>query len=238
MRATWFAGRYKALVIDPGDRSHFATVSDYIHLNPARAGLSAAGELAAYRWSSLKWYGSARRKRPGWLDVETVPGELGRLDRAVDRRRYVERMEERALEGKEAGDSGALKRGWILGGDEFRDRILEMLEGGGGGGGSASDRALRRDHGIRRAEALLAKGLEFAGLLESDLARLPKGDWCKRVIGHVLKQKTSVPLAWLGERLRMGSESHTSRKCARLGDLERSAEAGVLMKRLGNLPPE
>ncbi len=184
-------------------------------------------------WSSLKWYGSARRKRPGWLDVETVLGELGWLDRAVDRRRYVERMEERALEGKEAGDSGALKRGWILGGDEFRDRILEMLEGGGGG--SASDRALRRDHGIRRAEALLAKGLEFAGLLESDLARLPKGDWRKRVIGHVLKRKRVFRWHGLGERLRMGSESHTSRKCARLGDLEHSAEAGVLMKRLGNL---
>ena len=51
-----FAGRYKALPIDPEDRGHFVTVSDYIHLNPARAGLSAAGTLAAYPWRSLKWY--------------------------------------------------------------------------------------------------------------------------------------------------------------------------------------
>jgi hypothetical protein len=44
----------------------------------------------------LKWYGKARSKRPGWLQVETALGELGLADCPGDRRRYVERMEERA----------------------------------------------------------------------------------------------------------------------------------------------
>ena len=34
-----FQGRYKAVVVDPGQRGYFATLSDYIHLNPVRARL-------------------------------------------------------------------------------------------------------------------------------------------------------------------------------------------------------
>lgn len=229
-----FAGRYKAIPVDPEDRSYFATVSDYIHLNPARAGLIGSGPLAAYPWSSLKRYALAGRKRPCWMDVATVPGEFGWRDGAADRRLYLARMEERAQEGRNAGDSGALKRGWILGGEDFRDRILEMLEGES----SASSREYRRDHGERRAESLLFGGLGLAGLDESDLAELPKGDWRKRVIGHVLKRETSVRLAWLGERLRMGSPSYASRKCSCLSDLENSAEVLALLKRLGSLTCE
>jgi REP element-mobilizing transposase RayT len=34
-----FAGRYKALIADGGGGGYFKTVCDYVHLNPARAGL-------------------------------------------------------------------------------------------------------------------------------------------------------------------------------------------------------
>ncbi len=32
-----FQGRYKAMVVDPEERSHLVTLSDYVHLNPIRA---------------------------------------------------------------------------------------------------------------------------------------------------------------------------------------------------------
>jgi hypothetical protein len=34
-----FQGRYKAVVVNPAERDYFATLSDYIHLNPVRARL-------------------------------------------------------------------------------------------------------------------------------------------------------------------------------------------------------
>jgi putative transposase len=39
-----FAGRYKSLVVDDADHSYLRAVCDYVHLNPARAGLVGADE--------------------------------------------------------------------------------------------------------------------------------------------------------------------------------------------------
>ena len=62
-----FAGRYKSLLIDPEERGYLATVSDYIHLNPARAHLTGEEPLGDYRWSSLKWYGrGVATDQAGW----------------------------------------------------------------------------------------------------------------------------------------------------------------------------
>ncbi len=51
-----FQGRYKALPVDVGD--YFRAVSDYIHLNPVRAGVIKLEEspLADYKWSSFCGY--------------------------------------------------------------------------------------------------------------------------------------------------------------------------------------
>ena len=73
-----FQGRYKAVLVEPGEGGYFAALADYIHLNPARAGLLGnKGRLASYPWSSLPWYGDRKRDRPPWLEVEMVLGALG-----------------------------------------------------------------------------------------------------------------------------------------------------------------
>jgi len=217
-----FAGRYKAIPMEPEDRSHFGTVSDYIHLNPARAGVAKVGELTGYRWSSLKWYGLAKKKRPQWLEVETVLGERGLADRTGGRRRYLSWMEERALEGRKAGEATAMKRGWYLGGEEFRDRLLEMI--GGGVRSSPLQRDYRRDHSERQAEELASSGLEHFGLEEEDLPGLLKSDWRKRAVGHLIKKETTVTLNWIGRRLRMGTDAYVSRLCSRIDDLKQDRE--------------
>ncbi len=53
-----FQGRYRALLVDPEEPEYARVVSDYIHLNPARAGLEVVREkgLEGYRWSSqTRW---------------------------------------------------------------------------------------------------------------------------------------------------------------------------------------
>ena len=94
-----FQGRYKAVLVDPESEGYFAVVSDYIHLNPARARLlGKKNALLGYRWSSLPCYVGRPQQRPGWLEVSRALGELGFNDGASGRRAYGARMEARARE--------------------------------------------------------------------------------------------------------------------------------------------
>jgi len=66
LRGHLFQGRYKAIPVDGEDGTYFRTVSDYIRLNPARAGL-ARERLLDYRWSSFPALVGTPRKRPRWI---------------------------------------------------------------------------------------------------------------------------------------------------------------------------
>ncbi len=73
-----FEGRYKAVVIESDSGKYFETVSTYIHLNPARAGLISAerGGLEQYKWSSYPWYaeevGSGLKIQESPIDVDLL----------------------------------------------------------------------------------------------------------------------------------------------------------------------
>ena len=98
-----FQGRYKAVVVDPEERGYFATLSDYIHLNPVRARLVGLDRrLFDYPWSSYRWFAAKAGRRP-WFVAEQVLGELGLSDDGTGRRAYAERMRRRAVEELSAG---------------------------------------------------------------------------------------------------------------------------------------
>ena len=117
-----FQGRYKAVTVDPEERSYFVILSDYIHLNPVRAGMiSLEQRLFDYPWSSYRWY-ATRSGRTEWFAAERVLGELGLEDTAVGRRLYAERMRERAVDergDRNAGVNEGLRRGWAWAGPAF-----------------------------------------------------------------------------------------------------------------------
>ena len=132
-----FGGRYKAILVDPGEGRYFATLLDYLHLNPVRAGLARpeGPGLLEYRWSSLRGY-VVKRERARWLTVERGFAALERTDTARDRRAMLgdleRRMREEAAErcglvevpGHESLQS-TLQRGWFFGREEFREWLLE-----------------------------------------------------------------------------------------------------------------
>lgn len=217
-----FQGRYKAVLVDPEARGYLAAAADYIHLNPARAGLiGKRGALLNYRWSSLPGYVGSARGRPVWLEVSRVMGELGWRDRASDRRAYGQRLEERAREGVSEESLKEMRRGWLLGGETFRDRVLDWMEKRSDAG---KGRKVRReesdhDHGQRQAERIIQATLEALGVEEAELLGARKGDWRKRLIGQRVRVETSVSLRWLTARLKMGSEGHLSRITGSVADL-------------------
>ena len=72
-----FGDRYKAQVIDGRKPGYLRSACDYVHLNPARAGIvSRKKKLDCFRWSSYPAY---RRPslRPPWLRVDRLLGEHG-----------------------------------------------------------------------------------------------------------------------------------------------------------------
>lgn len=224
-----FQGRYKAVPVagaGAGDASQFKVVADYIHLNAARAGLAGGGHgrLAAYPWSSLPAYRSG--KTPEWLVIDRV---LAARQLAVDargRRAYADYLEARAAENggrfpPEA--SAALRRGWYLGDESFRDRLLALVGQGAKvlrKRGSHSGKAVAA-HGEREAERLAAAGLRVLELCDEKAKPLParKGDARKVALATLLRERTAVGNAWVAKRLDMGHDRSVSRLIRHGADL-------------------
>jgi hypothetical protein len=71
------------------DAFQFRIVADYIHLNPARAGLAGGlqGKLVSYEWSSLKHY--AKGPGPDWFVRDRVLAAFELAGDGRGRRGYV-----------------------------------------------------------------------------------------------------------------------------------------------------
>ena len=109
-----FQGRYKALVLDGTERAYFRLVSDYIHLNPARAHLldKEKPRLADYPWSSYNTY-VGLTDRPAYLQAGQVLWSHGWADNRQGRRAYGDYLSGRVAEimGRQ-GQSGRLIKEW------------------------------------------------------------------------------------------------------------------------------
>ena len=171
-----FQGRYKAILIDPDERGHFAAVSDYIHLNPVRAGMvGLTDRLFDYRWSTYPWYVATAGRAP-WFEPGHVLAELGLSDDRAGRRLYAERMRARAVDERtlrEPEMRSRLERGWCLGGESFRERVLRLCSGIRPVEKEV-DAQLRLDHGKEAARKLMELGLAWCGLQAEELPGLKR----------------------------------------------------------------
>ena len=224
LRGHVFGGRYKAIVVQDGEGEYFSHLLNYIHLNPLRAGLvTIKNGLDSYPWSSLSYYRQPPSKRMRWQIVEAGLGALGLRDTTAGRRKFLQELElvaadserERAgiVEIDGQGMQSTLRRGWYFGNQPFCERMLKL-----------ADAALKkkatnlnyqgkelRDHGEKRAEAIVRKGLRLTGMKEQQLDAIAKGDSRKALIALAVKRETGVPLRWIANRLRMGVTTGISR---------------------------
>ena len=196
-----FSGRYKSLIVDGAGGGYLKSVCDYVHLNPARARLLKPEEpLSAFAWSSYPLYLSPPSRRPPWLRVGRLLGEWGvRRDDRQGRQEFQRGMEQRRREKPE--DLKRLRRGWCLGDDGFREKLLALL---GEEVGEHHYGKEIRESVEARAERLVAEGLSQAGWRESDLELRPKGDGVKVGLARRLRQETTLGWRWIATRLRMG----------------------------------
>jgi hypothetical protein len=154
------SGRYKAQLVEGSGNGYLRTACDYVHLNPARAGLLQSGErLLAYPWSSLGYYLAAPEHRPRWVRVDRLLGEHGlQEDTPAARQEFERRMELRRLEAGEEESLKALRRGWCLGSEDFRKQMLEQAEGQLG---EHHYGELRRETAEAKAQRIIAEELRL-----------------------------------------------------------------------------
>lgn len=211
-----FQGRYKSVPVSAAVDSpyYFRIAADYIHLNPARAGLAGGnrGKLVSYSWSSLADY--ARGKGPDWLEMDRLLNAFELAKDGRGRRAYVSWLEARAEnDGGKVDDAAmkALMRGWYLGEPSFGDKLRSLVS-------PEHVRVTGRDavaksHDEAVAEELVNRLFDAVRLPKErrQLSEIRKGDERKVLVAALLRKHTSVSNSWLAERLAMGHTGSVSR---------------------------
>ena len=208
-----FQGRYKSLVVDPGEG--IGAVCHYIHLNPVRAKLCEAGALEAWPWTSLRWLLNPEQ-RPKWYAVESFLAQAGDLsDSVAGRTRYLQYLAWLAEDelARKAMRFEQMSKGWAIGLAGFkaelvrdRRRSAAALERGDEESRAARDAALR--------DALEA-ALKSANRTRQELEEAPKMAAWKIALAGTMKARTTATNRWLAEHLHMGSLHEVSRQVAK-----------------------
>lgn len=228
-----FQGRYKAIPMDPEEPEYARVVSDYIHLNPARAGLvnASSPSLKSYAWSSFPAMCSGKRQ-PIWLKGGEILMRHGwSITRCKDRIEYERYLQKRAEEcwdesqrEKEQSEfqedwHKQIRRGWYLGGEAFRERLEKLVSQvvSGGRRSSYCGEAVK-GHDEQEAEVLLERGLRAMGLSLSEARKLKQNDVRKQGLAWLIKAHTVIGDEWIQKRLAMGHRSNVSRAVRRYRD--------------------
>ena len=205
----FLSGRYKAQLVEGSGNGYLRTACDYVHLNPARAGLLKAEErLLAYPWSRLGYYLAAPEHRPQWVRVDRLLGEHGlQHDTAAARQEFERRMEARRMETGDEPSLKALRRGWCLGGEDFRKRMLAETEGKLGENHFGE---LRQETAEAKAQRIISEELGRLGWNLADFASRPKSDPAKLQIAARLRRETTLTIKQIAGRLHLGTARSAS----------------------------
>ena len=111
-------------------------------------------------------------------------------------------MERRRAQESDGAQWRALRRGWRLGSEEFRAKLLESVEPQLGEHHSGS---LRLETAAAKAERIVAEELRRPGWSDGVLAARPKADPHKLAMAARLRGETMLTGAQIAQRLHCGS---------------------------------
>lgn len=202
-----FRGRYRSWLVDGTAPGYLRMACDQVHGRPAQGGLLRPGQrLRDYPWSSLCHYLAPPEQRPAWLQTARLLRDYGiEHDDLNGRQQLAERFEQGYA--AQPAETAWAQRGWCLGGEDFRRRLLEGLLRDPGARPSG---ALRKEAAVVQAEALVREELRRAGLTEAQLPTMPKGAPAKVHVARRLRRETTVSFRWIAARLHMGSWTYVA----------------------------
>jgi putative transposase len=195
-----FANRYRSLIVESAP-PYLQMVSDYVHLNPARAGrLSAEQTLAAFEWSSLPALLSDANRRPRWLRVNGAAFP----DTSIGRQHYARHLEALRM-AAEPPEFSQIRRGWCFGSERFRRKMALQI----GAQAKAHHYGMElREAAEAKAEMIVRESLKAIAWKEGELSRRAKGDLNKLEVAHRLRRESTVTLDWIAQRLQMGTRTY------------------------------
>ncbi len=117
-----FQGRYKAIIVEKDN--YLLPLSRYIHLNPFRAKMVETPEQ--YKWSSYQSY-IGKKKENKWIEYSWVLSKFGN-NKKKSQQKYKKYVEE-GLRVKLKSPLNNLLGQVVLGGEDFRENIMELLKG-------------------------------------------------------------------------------------------------------------
>ncbi|MCX6926463.1 MAG: hypothetical protein NT154_25130 [Verrucomicrobia bacterium] len=95
-----------------------------------------------------------------------------------------------------------VRRGWCLGSEQFRQEMLERMDGKLGENHSGE---LHRETAAQKANRILSEELSRRGWTESDLAARRRNDPGKVAIAVRLRNETTLPGKWIAARVQIGT---------------------------------
>jgi REP element-mobilizing transposase RayT len=199
-----FSGRYKALLVDGSGNGYFKTVCDYVHLNPVRARLLKSDDgLAAYPWSSMAWYGTAREHRPFWLSVDRLLGAHGiPSDTPAGRAEFQLRMEARRAEEEDEETLQSIRQSWSFGSEQSKAELFQSIEGELGENHAGE---LHHQSSTARAERIVGEELARLGWTEAILATERKNAPEKLALAARLRKETTLTIKQIAARVHLGT---------------------------------
>ena len=121
----------------------------------------------------------------------------------------MEHYLERRRGQEDGGEFKAIRRGWCLGDETFRQELLSQAHGRAGENHHAE---IRRETAEEKARRILLEELDKLGWSEAELVGRAKGDARKVRIAQRLRAETSVTLKWIAQRLQMGTWTYVANR--------------------------
>jgi len=141
--------------------------------------------------------------RPVWMRVDRLLGEHGiARDTAAGRQEFERRMERCRREDSDGAGWKPLERGWCLGSEAFRAKLLERMERHLGEHHSGQ---LRHESAEAKAERIIAQELKRLNWGERNLKAHRKNDPQKLALAARLRRETTLTIRQIAQRLQMGS---------------------------------
>lgn len=190
-----FQGRYGARLVQSG--RYLASLVNYVHLNPVRAGLVSAADLSDYENSSYPKF--LRQNRPARLVCPWIHG-IGLDDSEAGWKEYGQfliKLNGNPLLQKAAGFQ-EIESAWAFGDQAWQQALLKGLEETGRSGAPSCEAAW---------ETIIRESLLTCGKSETDVQSDSKGAAWKVSIVREARKTGNVPFAWLAARLNMGAAS-------------------------------
>jgi REP element-mobilizing transposase RayT len=197
-----FSGRYKALIVEGSGNGYLRTVCDYVHLNPVRANLLTAEQsLRDFRWSSYSEYLKEPAQRVGWVRVEMgIP-----KDSAAGREQFRQCMEERRAQ-ESGADWKAVREGWCLGAESFRQELLAQV------GGRMGEHHYGAEQPVGLSQLFAKMRHSRPSNHSRQKSKRAKSNFRELAVATRLRRETTVTLKWITQRLAMGAWTHLNRR--------------------------